>query len=253
MDFGERKNNNDGINNKTYELLFGDINNLPEEEYGNYANVKAWATIDTFTRLEQKKIFCILLKLISKETLIDINNITYNNETKEYEYRHNDLVITFDMISKRIEGKDAIKELTSRNRYGNCHTMSMVLAQSIDNSRIVTGQCTLGMRRFLHTIIEYDLEDETYVLDWTRNLRTTKNQYIKLTKFKELSSIDAKVIFEDLEVIGGNLNINVKPYLVFRDEMMRDIQKNIGMFSITDEAKEIIDAHNKYNEGRKSR
>ena len=73
------------------------------------------------------------------------------------------------------------------------------------------------------------------------------------TKFEELSSIEAKVIFEDLEVIGGNLKINVKPYLVFRDEMMRDIQKNIGMFSITDEAKEIIDAHNKHNEARKSR
>ena len=216
---------------------FFDNDNLPREEYGDYENVKAWCTIDTFTRLEQKKIFYILLKLISKETLIDINNITYNNETKEYAYKHNDLVITFDMISKRIEGKDAIKELTSRRRYGNCHSMSIVLAQSIDNSRIVTGKCTLGKRRFLHSIIEYDLEDETYVLDWTRNLRTTKKQFIKLTQFEELSSIDAKNILEDLKVIEGNLKINVKPYLVFRDEIMRDIQKNIGMFNHSDDQK----------------
>ena len=35
---------NDGINNNTYNLLFGDNENLPEEEQGTYTNAIAFAT-----------------------------------------------------------------------------------------------------------------------------------------------------------------------------------------------------------------
>lgn len=192
----------DGINNNTYELLFFDNNNLPREEYAEYENIKAWITIDIFTRLEQKKIFCMLLKLISKETLIDINNITYNDETGEYEYKHDDLVITFETISKHIVDKESIRELLSKKRYGHCHLMSVCLSQSIENSRVITGQCTLWNRRFLHSVVEYDHNGETYILDWTRNLKTTKNQYMNMTHFVEFTSINADEILDELELLS---------------------------------------------------
>ena len=46
---------NDGINNNTYNLLFGDYDNLPEEEQGSYETVVAYVTIDCFTKLQEKK------------------------------------------------------------------------------------------------------------------------------------------------------------------------------------------------------
>lgn len=46
---------NDGINNNTYNLLFGDKKNLSEEEQGTYANAIAFATIDRFTKIQEKK------------------------------------------------------------------------------------------------------------------------------------------------------------------------------------------------------
>ena len=58
---------NDGINNNTYNLLFGDNENLPEEEQGTYTNAIAFATIDRFTKIQEKKIFTKLLKMIYKQ------------------------------------------------------------------------------------------------------------------------------------------------------------------------------------------
>lgn len=83
----------DGINNNTYNLLFGDYDNLPENEQGSYENINAFATIDCFTKLQEKKVFTKLLKLFYKNTIINLDKITFNEDTKQYEYKNNDLVI----------------------------------------------------------------------------------------------------------------------------------------------------------------
>ena len=57
--------------------------------------------------------------------------------------------------------------------------------------------------------------------------KKTKEQYIELTKFVELASFDGKEVIDDIERITGNLNIGVKPYVVFRDEIIKDIQRKI--------------------------
>lgn len=93
----------------------------------------------------------------------------------------------------------------------------------------------------LHSIIEYDIDDKTIVLDWTRNLYITKEQYIELTKFVELASFDGKEVIDDIERITGNLNIGVKPYVVFRDELMRDMEKNPHIFKPTEEGKKKVE------------
>ena len=68
----------DGINNNTYNLLFGDYDNLSKEEQGSFEIVVAYVTIDRFTKLQEKKIFTKLLKLFYKNTMIDLDKITFN-------------------------------------------------------------------------------------------------------------------------------------------------------------------------------
>lgn len=225
---------NDGINNNTYELLFRDFDNLPENERGTYENAKAFATIDRFTKLQEMNIFTKLLKIIYKGANIDLSKITYNKETKQFEYRDNDRVISFDRLSDHFQDKDLKKELMSNKRYGECHSKAMNIAPSIKDSRIVTGYVTIGNRKVLHSIIEYDVDNKIVVLDWTRNLHITKEQYIELTKFVELSSFEGRKVIDDIELITGNLNIGVKPYVVFREELMRDIKKNPQIFQPTE-------------------
>ena len=232
----------DGINNNTYNLLFGDFTNLPEEEQGSYENVIAYATIDRFTKLQEKKIFTKLLKLLYKNTIIDLDKITFNEKTKQYEYKNNDLIITFDKLSNCFDDKDLIKELTSNKRYGECHSRAMSISPVIEGSRIVTGYITIGNKKVLHSVIEYEYNDKTIVLDWTRNLKITKEQYIELTKFVELSSFEGRQVIDDIEIIFGNLNIGCKPYVVFRDELIRDMQKNPHFLKPTEKGKNITQA-----------
>jgi len=229
-----------GINNNTYNLLFRDYDNLPEEEQGSYENVVVYATIDRFTKLQEKKIFTKLLKLFYKNTIIDLDKITFNEETKQYEYKNNDLIITFDKLSNCFEDKDLIKELTSNKRYGECHSRAMNILPSIEGSRIVTGYITVGNKKVLHSVIEYEHDGKTIVLDWIRNLKITKEQYIELTKFVEFSSFEGRKVIDDIKIIFGNLNIGVKPYVVFRDELIRDMQRNPHIFQPTEKGKKLL-------------
>lgn len=238
---------NDGINNNTYNLLFGDYDNLPEKEQGSYENIVAFATIDCFTKLQEKKIFTKLLKLFYKNTIFDLDKITFNEDTKQYEYKNNGLIITFDKLSNCFEDKELIKELTSNKRYGKCHSRSMNIAPGIEGSKIVTGYITLGNEKFLHSVIEYEYDGKTIVLDWTRNLKITKEQYIELTKFIELSSFEGGKVIDDVEKIFRNLNIGVKTYVVFRDELIRDIQKNKQIFQTTEKINQVSINDNENN------
>lgn len=54
--------------------------------------------------------------------IIYLGKITFTRDTKQYEYKNNNLIITFDKLSNCFEDKDLIKELTSNKRYGKCHT-----------------------------------------------------------------------------------------------------------------------------------
>ena len=105
---------NDGINNNTYNLLFGDYDNLPEKEQGSYENIVAFATIDCFTKLQEKKIFTKLLKLFYKGTIIDLDKIKFNEDTKQYEYKNNDLIINFDKLSNYFEDGDLINVIVDQ-------------------------------------------------------------------------------------------------------------------------------------------
>lgn len=144
---------NEGMNNNTYELLFRNFDNLPENESGTYENVMAIATIDRFTKLQEMKIFTKLLKIIYKRANIDLDKITYNKEIKQFEYRDNGRVITFDRLSDHIQDEDLKKELMSNKRYEECHAKTMNIAPSIKDSRIVTGYATMGNSKVLHSII----------------------------------------------------------------------------------------------------
>lgn len=83
-------------------------------------------------------------------------------------------------------------------------------------------------------------------------MKITKEQYIELTKFVELSSFEGKNVIDDIDIIFRNLNMGAKTYVVFRDELIKDIQKNKHLFQSTEkETEAFIDYYE--NNIRKSR
>lgn len=231
------KNKNEGMNDNTYKLLFEDIHNLPENERGTYANAIALTTIDRFTKIQEKRVFTKLLKMVYKKANIDINKITFNEDIKQFEYKDNDRIITFDRLSDHFEDENIVNELMSNKRYEKCHSKSIEMSQGMQGSKIVTGYITIGDSKILHSIIEYELEGETIILDWSRNLQISKKQYVELTNFVELSSFYGKEVIDDFELLADNIVIDTKVYATFRNEIMKDIKKNLQIFKPIDEEK----------------
>lgn len=225
----------DGINNNTYELLFKSHEDNDEGIIKHYKEFDCFFTIDSFTKIQEKKIFTKLLNKSFKERAFDTSKIKYNEEKGLYEYKDKDLVIDFNMLSNSITDEDLIKELTSDKRYGKCHEMAMNLAPAIDGSKIVTGYIMLGNQKFLHSIIELEKDGEKLIIDWTRNLMITKEQYIKLTKFVELSSFEGEKVLDDLKIGLKKLPIGITQYLLFRNELIKDMKKNPQIFNENNE------------------
>lgn len=231
---------NDGINNSTYNLLFNDYDNVPDDDIETIENYIAYVTIDKFTKLRDNKLIIKLFKLISKKSIINLNKINFNEKTKEYEYINNNMVITFDKLSNYINDKSLVKELTSNKRYHKCHSRSIIFSPKINGSKILTGYITVGGQRVLHSVIEYKYDNDDIILDWTRNLKITKNQYIKLTKFSELSAFDGENVSEDIQILTKYLNIGLKTYLTFRNELINEIRKKAVFFNATENKKKLL-------------
>lgn len=219
------KYTNEGINNNTFDLLFCNVENLPEEEWGSLEDISLFGLISTFTLRERDASLVSRLKSIG----FDINDITYDEENACYKYLDEKYNIPFEMISDYIDNEYIKDELTSEKRFGNCHTMSTIFAYSIENSMVVTGYIKALDQLVLHSIIEYSKDDETYVIDWTRNVKMLKSDYERLTGFTELARFNGDVCYNDLGYLES-LNINSKSYVCFRDEIINDIKKNKRLF-----------------------
>ena len=117
-------------------------------------------------------------------------------------------------------------ELESDERYGKCHSKSLELVLITPNSKIVTGYITENNLHLLHSIIVSTELNGDYVYDWTKNLIMSKDEYYKLNKFKVLSEITKDEIIYDKENYEDLLvnNICIKPYLVFRNEIVKEIE-----------------------------
>jgi len=214
-----------GVNVNTYNMLFGDRHNIPFEKWTPYEDLEALVIIDKFTRVDRKNTFNKALNSMNKE----LKRITYNQETKLYEYNYQGTHYTFKKLSDCIPDKEIKKELTSKKRYGKCHHRSLRLAPSIKNSKVTTGYITIGKDKIFHSVVEYPRKDKTIVLDWTKNLYMEKEEYRKLFNFEELSSFEGAKVLEDQEGLMGELigSITIKAYVLFRNEIANEIEKLI--------------------------
>ena len=220
---------NDGINNNTYELLFKDYFNLSEEECGSIKDALTFIALDSFTKNERENKLVKFNDFLNGEFIIDVSKISYDEEKNSYIYNDEDYSIPFNLISRLFNGFGFKEELLSDKRYGQCHLKIINISPYVPYSTVVTGYITIGPIKALHTILEFENETDTVVYDWTRNLEMRKEDYYRMTKFEEVARFDGFHPREDMKYLE-ELQIGCKPYVTFRDEIMRDIEKNKSLF-----------------------
>ena len=148
-------------------------------------------------------------------------------------------IITFELLSEHLKcvNKELISELESQKRKGQCHSKSLFLGIANEKSNILTGYYTFENETALHSVVEIiDENGNPKILDWTRNLIIDEDIYVKLFKFNTITKIDSSLVFDEIESLA-KLDIDLKTYLTFRDELLKDMEKNSQIFGNREQTK----------------
>lgn len=234
-----------GINKNTYDILFSDHENIPEEERTSIENNYIMAVIQLYTSFREKGISSKLLKLaFEKKYKIDFSKIKYNEKIKEYEYEFNGKVYTFDKLSNKLKDKNIKKELESKKRYKQCHEKSIEISLALPGAYIVTGYIKENKGKYLHSIVEIEKKNEKYIIDYTKNIIMPKEQYVKLTSFEELERIsDMEYLQYDPKIqnFQNVSSIDLKTYTTFGKDISKELEKNAFMLKKDEELEKRLD------------
>ncbi len=171
----------------------------------------------------------------------EYSNIRYDEESKNNVYIDENINIVFKLLSDIIsasnnkEEKRIKKELTSKKRFHKCHEASMnfALKDDSDSVFVLTGYVPSIDEELLHSVVEIDILNKKYIIDYTQNIVMKKEDYFEINQFRQISKVSSKTIKEDAKIID-ELQIPHPYYLLFRDEIMKDLNKNKKSLKLED-------------------
>lgn len=219
-----------GMNINTYNLLFDDINNKMSDKKGSCESLNALCVISKFTKFDDIKIYCLMVGMYETIDDYDFRTISWSDELNSFIYQKGNFKIPFNLLSDFMTHEDVKKELTSDERIHKCHEKSILLASIYPNFRIITGYVYLEKQRMLHSVIEYDDNEETIILDWTKNLRMLKEDYIRLTNLRVIETIEGYDVKNDIAGPIIQMGMDFKTYCAFRPEIVKELKKNNSIF-----------------------
>lgn len=223
----DNSNTDDGINNNTYQILFGDdLENFSPK----IDNTKEFifSLIDSITLLSDKEV-----KIVTRR-LKNLKQRGLSKKNRHYIVNKDGLEYKFEILDKFVS--DELKErLRSEKRYGECVSSSIYLAyNNPKNSKILIGRMNLANSSIIHSVFCIKKDDNReYVFDFTRNLVMKKDDYFDLTNFELINEVKSEYLKEDLKKLK-NIGMSTKPYLMCRDEIMNDLNKNKKVLKLED-------------------
>lgn len=205
-----------------------------------------------------KKLNCQWLDEDSYTILYTINQFTLKNKTEDMNDLFNkvsniddvlniiksdkkliimlkDYNIEVEIFSKRNPRVvNIIPDIESLERNGTCFLKAYNICLGFKNpSKIVTGYNYgyTDKSKFLHSWVEVTIDGKDYVIDGTLNAMFNKEGYYKLRKIKVLNEITKDELRQDMIKYGKFIEeIGIDVYYVFRDEIIKDLEKNNELF-----------------------
>ncbi len=203
-------------------------------------NYEILYTISAFTKKDtDEKFFQSLIERISRQNGTKEVKIEKVKDKNFFRFIVNkeDFSVTVMPLSKRLPiSLETCPDLEDDTRVGTCFTKALTTATHLgrDNT-IVTGYCYgySDKSRFLHSIVETTLDGEEVVIDGTLNAIINKDGYYALRHFKPLTKISNQTLQDDIDKYLYKIEeFNPEVYFVFRDEIIRDFEKNNELFDI---------------------
>ena len=209
------------------------------EEHLDTANelyLDEYAIFSAISEITKKRIS----KKEKKKRMMDLKELDL---VEDVEFKKDGIVIkTTEGEIKVIKLTDAIRELRkdkdieTEKRFSQCHTKSMMISKRLGMPNdIVTGYIygLSDKSKYVHTWVELQTQGRELVLDYTLNAAINKEGYYMIKHVEEISRISSEELEEDIRILNkfsSRFDINLKEYLLFRKEIMRDLRKNEDIY-----------------------
>lgn len=236
--------------NKNYELLFKKDEIKGKELSQKYLEF-IWAKIENIdnkfennTNLysEENLIFSTIINLcdanISETTKkSEISKFQYSDIIRDYDINKNGLIniLTDNCSISAIRLSGNIKEISNIKYYsskGNNYESLIMLSKNLKrDNKIVTGYIYNESDKIkqVHSWIEFKKAKKDYIIDYKNNLIMNKAGYYFLKHVEKINEISSNYLKEDeylFNEFNQILNLKEQEYLTFRDEIMKDLEKN---------------------------
>ena len=209
------------INEETFHLLYDDKYGENGEYYN--PNLNALNCLLYYTKLNDDIINSMSL---GKKKLYSIDNFSHDLETKTYRYKDDNFDFKFWKISDSFtdQKSDAVKELTSDKRIGNCFELPFKMCRYNKNSKfkVLTGYAIVDRCLVLHSVIELE---NGKIFDWTMNAILDKDKYFYLRIFRPISEVKSEDLINDSKTILNKIDMPYEVYLTFRDSLVKDYNR----------------------------
>ncbi len=131
--------------------------------------------------------------------------------------------------------KEIIPFIECSDRLGKCFKLTYLICLNlgIPNS-IVTGYIYgyTDKSQFLHSWIETTINNEDVVIDGTLNVIMNKEGYYQMSHVEVLTRVSNETLIDDIKKYLSKLEkIPIEVYYLFRDEIIRDFNKNQAIFN----------------------
>ena len=216
-----------GDTRKVLELLI-EARKLYVENYKIFFSINIFTDNNISMYIKKKT----LAKLLSDYPKY-IKNIELNDQILKIETTKGKIEVAklTDLIHELGEDTD----IDTEKKSVLCHEKAIKVSQMINEPNdIVTGY-VYGLSdkaKYLHSWVEFKTGKRDIVADYTINALINKTGYYLLQHAEPLSRVPNSVIISDWNKLIKlpNVDLNCKEYLTFRDEIMKDINRNENIF-----------------------
>ena len=205
-----------GINSSTYEMLFPNIRSLKESTECS----RAFDAIEEFNQTDMVKF---------RRNIYDDKITKCGNG--EFQYKEGDFAVNFYRLIDILPTEFYGQKLICQNHHNRGYAETVNMAPFIPRGDLLVGYVNLLGNDVICSVIEIKIGNSTIILDGYLNVLMFKEEYLKLTNFREVSKIKHEDLVEDNDnMLVKRLGLSSEAYLFFRKEIVEDVEKNKRLF-----------------------
>ncbi len=213
-------------------FLFNPFNKNNHDTHIRWNNIYLHGVIGCWTRedipADEKEDF---LNELQENDVLEGYRISDDRNTLYIYRRGNDILDVTKFSSLINKNSVTYKNITTSNRNKQCHNGSINIALGSDNtSKLVTGYTRMinSKNSLLHSWVETNNNGNEKVIDYTLNAVISKDAYYSLLNPEPITKISCEDVKRDIPLVLNSeyKGIDNRAYLLYRDEMMKQIQQD---------------------------